>query len=170
MQRGRHIKIRTCQVAPCYCPWLPLSVKLSMSLQCGTAQFVYWWYWDLAWNLLRGWLKYLCASMGFFFQPHTISLYLIQWQAKRNVKVLFHPFFLHNFHSLNDSPPSTCNNLKKKKGTYKWSGKAQSSFVHLPHLPLLEWFLKTHFWSLHKSYFFLQWSRQKALKWALWDN
>lgn len=91
---------------------------------------------------------------------------------------------LCDFHGLKVSSPSMCNKLnkkfkkKRKRSTYKCPVEAQSSFPPLSHLPFPEWFLRG---KKHLKYTlgpdpsptassFLRWSRQKALKWALWDK
>lgn len=123
-----------------------------------------------------------------FSLSHTNSLYLLQWQAKREKCASALPCaVLYNFHGLNISSPSICNKLnkifkgKKKRSTYEWSVEAQSSFSPLSHLSFSEWFLRGRKKTKHLKYIlgpdpsptassFLQWSRQKALKQALWDN
>lgn len=120
-----------------------------------------------------------------FSLSYTNSLYLLQWQAKREKCVRALPCaVLYNFHGLNISSPSIRNKLnkifkrKKKRSTYEWSVEAQSSFPPLSHLSFPEWFLRG---KKHLKYTlgpdpspiaspFLQRSRQKALKQALWDN
>lgn len=88
-----------------------------------------------------------------------------------------------DFHGPKVSSPSMCNSLNKtfkrkmKRSTYKCP-EPQSSFSPLSHLPFPEWFLRE---KKHLKYTlgpdpspgassFLRWSRQKALKWALWDD
>lgn len=90
---------------------------------------------------------------------------------------------LCDFHGLKVSSSSMCNKLnkkfkkKRKRSTYKCSVELRLVFL-LSHLPFPEWFLRG---KKHLKYTlgpdpsptassFLRWSRQKALKWALWDN